>query len=130
MPISSLPPIPTDSPQIFPPGLYDKLTQNNGSNLSYHDGATPDINPLSTRNSNLHYDVKSNKGGYSTLGPDMDNYQQFVSNFSAYQNGANPYLPLPSQLELTDPIGADPNYKPIYTPTNSYKSKISFLNQL
>ena len=109
-------------------GLIDRLTIN-GSKYSFHDGSTPPINPLSTKRSDLHYDIKKDRGGYSTIGSNIDNYPQFFQNFMSYKNGANPYLPLPSQLESTDPVGADPNYKPTYTSTNPYKSKIQSLNQ-
>jgi hypothetical protein len=54
-------------------GLLDKLTVN-GSFLSFHDGSTPPINPLSTKTSNLHYDAKKDRGGYSTIGYDIENY--------------------------------------------------------
>ena len=109
-------------------GLLDKLTVN-GSFLSFHDGSTPPINPLSTKTSDLHYDYKKDRGGYSTIGYDIENYPRFFQNFMSYENGAQSYLPAPSQLELTDPIGADPNYKSLYTPSNTYKSKIQSLNQ-
>ncbi len=49
---------------------------------------------------------------------------------NAYQDGTPDPLPLPSQLDLKDPITADPEYKPLYVPgTQTYKDKISTLTQ-
>ena len=48
-------------------GLLDKLTTQ-GSNLTPYDGATPQINPLATKQSKLHAD--GNQPGYSLNGSD------------------------------------------------------------
>jgi hypothetical protein len=109
-------------------GLLDKLTVN-GSFLSFHDGSTPPINPLSTKKSNLHYDAQQQNGGASIRGSEISNYPLFFRDYLSYENGASSYIPPPSILELGDPIGSDPNYKPTYTPSNTYKSKIQSLNQ-
>ena len=109
-------------------GLLDKLTVN-GSSLSSYDGTTPRVNPLSTKKSNLHYDAQQQDGGASTRGSEISNYPLFFRDYLSYENGAFSYIPSPSILELNDPIGSDPNYKPLYTPRNTYKSKIQSLNQ-
>lgn len=85
-------------------GLINRLLFK-GSNLSQFDGQTPTVSNQDTPQSKLHYEYSINGN------PDLLGY------------------PPPSLLDLNDPIGADPNYKPIYTPTNSYKSKIQSLNQ-
>jgi hypothetical protein len=85
-------------------GLINRLLIR-GSNLSQFDGQTPPVTNQDTAQSNLHYEYSINGN------PNLPGY------------------PLPSLLDLNDPVGGDPNYRPIYTPTNSYKSKILFLNQ-
>lgn len=74
-------------------GLLDMLT-NQGSNLSYNDGANPSINPLATQQSKLHSDGTP---GYSLNGA----FSNQVSNqMNAYEDGQMNPLPLPSQLDL------------------------------
>jgi len=100
----NIPVAPTATTSIPKKGLYDRLLYG-GSGLRQFDGGNPPITNEDTPQSNLHYEYSINGN------PNLPGY------------------PLPSLLDLNDPIGADPNYKPIYTPSNSYKSKISFLNQ-
>jgi hypothetical protein len=90
--------------------------QNTGSQYTYYDGITPPANPFNTQDSLLHYDRKTRKGGYSTLGAEMENYPQFFNQWiSNLPVTTNPYLPANSQLELDDPIGVDTENKPKYT---------------
>jgi hypothetical protein len=79
-------------------GLLDKLT-NQGSNLSYNDGANPTVNPLATQQSKLHSDGTP---GYSLNG----SFTNQVSNqMNLYEDGQTNPLPLPSTLDLN---GATP----------------------
>jgi len=100
---------------------------NTGSQYTYYDGETPPENPFTTQDSLLHYDKENQKGGYSVLGTEMTNYSgffnQWVSNLPVT---TVPYLPASSQLELDDPIGADPQYQPKYKSTvgNRYQDQI------
>ena len=53
-------------------------------------GATPPTNPLSTKQSNLHYDVAKNDMGYSTVG---SNAGTVGTQYAQYRDGVvNPYL--------------------------------------
>jgi hypothetical protein len=109
-------------------GLLNKLTVS-GSNLSYNDGTTPLTNILATKLSPLHYDSKASKAGWSVDGFQSPNFGYPArQNYARYNDGVTNPIPNPTQLDLNDP-NADPNYKPIYTPSNSYKNKIAFLNQ-
>jgi hypothetical protein len=50
-------------------GLLSKLTTiGEGSTLSFSDGETPFTNPLSTKESQLHYNTAEDKPGYSVTG--------------------------------------------------------------
>jgi hypothetical protein len=95
-------------------GLLSKLTIGDGSTLSYSDGETPFTNPLSTKESQLHYNTAEDKPGYSVSGTQ---FSIVNSSYQEYEDGKNTPLPLPTQLDLTDPITADPDNKPKYTPT-------------
>ena len=97
--------------------------QTTGSQYTYYDGNNPQINPLSTKDSDLHYDSKKYQGGYSTRGSDISNYPKFFQNYNAYDVGSNipNYLPTPSNLEINDPIGADANNKPKYDSTSGQR---------
>jgi hypothetical protein len=75
-------------------GLLDKLTIQ-GSNLTPYDGATPKINPLATKQSQLHAD--GNQPGYSL---DGSGTSIVTADYSAYNDGVNNALPQPSQLDL------------------------------
>ena len=95
-------------------GLLSKLTTiGEGSTLSFSDGNTPLINPLSTKESQLHYNTAEDKPGYSVTGT-----QFFIVNLSyqEYEDGKNTPLPEPTTFDLLDPITADPDNKPKYTP--------------
>ena len=109
-------------------GLLDKLIDN-GSDLSRYDGADPNINLLATKLSPLHYDWKASQAGWSVDGFQSPNFGYPARQaYAFYDDGVNNPIPNPTQLDLNDP-NANPNYKPIYTPSNSYKNKIAFLNQ-
>ena len=75
-------------------GLLDKLTTQ-GSNLTPYDGATPKINPLTTKQSQLHAD--GNQPGYSLNGSAAS---IVTAEYTAYNDGYNNALPQPSQLDL------------------------------
>jgi hypothetical protein len=100
----NIPVAPTSNTPLPKNGLYDRLVYG-GSSLSQFDGTTPPVTNQDTPQSNLHYEYSINGN------PNLQGY------------------PSPSILDLNDPIGSDPNYKPIYTPLNTYKSKILSLNQ-
>ncbi len=75
-------------------GILDLLL-NQGSNLTPYDGKTPKINPLATKQSQLH--ANGNQPGYSLDGSNA----VIVSNdYTAYNDGYNNALPQPSQLDL------------------------------
>lgn len=86
-----------------------------GSGLTEYDGTTPEVNPLSTKLSTLHYDPKSNSEGWSVRGYQSPTGFKTLTNYSAYQDGVYNPIPQPTALDLNDPEGADPNYKPLYT---------------
>ena len=94
-------------------GLLSKLTIGDGSTLSYSDGITPLINKLSTKQSPLHYNSYDLEPGYSVNGTDASYVNSL---YQGYEDGKNTPIPEPTQLDLTDPITADPNNKPKYTP--------------
>jgi hypothetical protein len=75
-------------------GLLDKLTTQ-GSNLTPYDGKTPKVNPLATKQSQLH--ANGSQPGYSLNG----SAAAIVSaDYTAYNDGYNNALPQPSQLDL------------------------------
>lgn len=95
-------------------GLLSKLTTiGEGSTLSFSDGETPFTNPLSTKQSPLHYNSYDLEPGYSVNGTDASYVNSL---YQGYEDGKNTPIPEPTQLDLTDPITADPNNKPKYTP--------------
>jgi hypothetical protein len=75
-------------------GLLDKLTTQ-GSNLTPYDGATPKINPLATKQSQLH--ANGNQPGYSLDGSAA---AIVTADYTSYNDGYNNALPRPSQLDL------------------------------
>jgi hypothetical protein len=96
-------------------GLLSKLTTiGEGSTLSFSDGETPFTNPLSTKESQLHYNTAEDKPGYSVTGTQ---FSIVNLSYQEYEDGKNTPLPEPTTFDLLDPITADPNYKPKYTPT-------------
>ena len=83
-----------------------------GSPYSYSNGQTPSINPLSTRQSQLHAD--GGAPGYSLDGSDFSG----VNNaFQQYNDGTNNILPQPSGLDINGQIPTtaltDPNTPPM-----------------
>jgi hypothetical protein len=75
-------------------GLLTKLTTD-GSNLSKHDGATPPVNPLATKQSPLH--ANGNQPGYSLDGAGA---AQVIRDYGNYEDGVNNAIPQPSLLDL------------------------------
>jgi hypothetical protein len=75
-------------------GLLDKLITQ-GSNLTPYDGTTPKINPLATKQSQLH--ANGNQPGYSLDGSAA---AIVTADYTAYNDGYNNALPQPSQLDL------------------------------
>ena len=94
-------------------GLKNKLQTGEGSTLSSNDGGNPFINPLSTKESQLHYNSVEDKPGYSVTGAQ---FSIVNSSYQEYEDGKNTPLPEPTTLDLTDLLTADPNYKLKYTP--------------
>ena len=95
-------------------GLLSKLTTiGEGSTLSYSDGSTPLVNPLSTKQSPLHYNTLEDKPGYSVTGTQ---FSIVNSSYQEYEDGKNTPIPEPTTFDLLDPITADPDNKPKYTP--------------
>lgn len=135
MPIISAPQVvpSTNVPPSKKIGIRDRLVQN-GSALSYSDGATPPFNKLAgdgntNRNYSLHYNPSTPdiSNGYSVTGNDFSTINSY---FQDYVDGKNTPLPEPTELDVDDPVTADPNYKPLYTPgTQTYVDKIPFLIQ-
>lgn len=101
-------------------GLLVKLTTQ-GSPYSTNNGQTPYVNPLSTKQSTLHFDPKTNTEGWSVGGKLTPAKLQAAQNYAAYNDGVFNPIPLPSTLDVNDPEGADPNYKLKYTPTEGYE---------
>jgi hypothetical protein len=95
-------------------GLLNKLITGDGSTLSFSDGNIPSKNPLSTKQSQLHYNSYDLEPGYSVNG---NQFSIVNSNFQQYEDGKNTPLPPPTELDLLDSITADPSNKPKYTPT-------------
>jgi len=75
-------------------GLLNKLTQQ-GSVLTPYDGKTPKINPLATKQSQLH--ANGNQPGYSLDGSAA---AIVTADYTAYNDGYNNALPKPSKLDL------------------------------
>ena len=75
-------------------GLLNKLI-NQGSVLTVYDGKTPKINPLATKQSQLH--ANGSQPGYSL---DGSNAIIVSTDYTAYNDGYNNALPQPSQLDL------------------------------
>jgi hypothetical protein len=95
-------------------GLLVKLTTQ-GSPYSISNGQTPYVNPLSTKQSTLHYDPKTNTDGYSVGGKLTPAKLQTIQNYTAYNDGVFNPIPSPTTLDINDPEGADPNYKLKFT---------------
>ena len=97
-------------------GLLSKLTTiGEGSTLSYSDGNTPLVNPLSTKQSPLHYNSYDLEPGYSVNGTDASYVNSL---YQGYKDGINTPLPEPTTFDLLDPLTADPYNKPKYKPTS------------
>lgn len=117
-------------------GILSKLIDD-GSEYSIYTsyGISPansniPINPLATKQSNLHYDSETQKEGYSVLGNEASHAQDTIQNYANYKDGVLNSIPQPTNLELNDSIGADPNYKPLYTSQNGgYASVAKQLQQ-
>lgn len=81
-------------------GLLDKLQQD-GSNLTPFDGATPTVNQLATAQSPLH-------DSYSITGQNVGEVNNL---YQQYLDGTNNILPTPSQLDLNaEPPTLSPQY--------------------
>jgi hypothetical protein len=109
-------------------GIKERLIQK-GSALSYNDGNDPSFNKLAgdgntDRNYSLHYDPSSPdiSNGYSVTG---NNFSTINSYYQDYVDGKNTPLPEPTDLDINDPVTADPKYKPKY---NSLSGK-GYVNQ-
>ncbi len=128
MPLTTVPPAAssTNLPPSKQQSIRARLVEN-GSALSYSNGSDINVNVLATKQSPLHFNQEKEEAGYSVTG---EQFPQVNEAMNAYQDGTPDPLPLPSQLDLKDPITADPEYKPLYVPgTQTYKDKISTLTQ-
>jgi hypothetical protein len=128
MPLTTVPPAAssTNLPPSKQQSIRARLVEN-GSALSYSNGSDIDVNVLATKQSPLHFNQEKDEAGYSVTG---EQFSQVNEAMNAYQDGTPDPLPLPSQLDLKDPITADPEYKPLYVPgVQTYKDKISTLIQ-
>jgi hypothetical protein len=128
MPLTTVPPAAssTNLPPSKQQSIRARLVEN-GSALSYSNGSNINVNVLATKQSPLHFNQEKEEAGYSVTG---EQFSQVNEAMNAYQDGTPDPLPLPSQLDLKDPITADPEYKPLYVPgVQTYKDKINFLNQ-
>lgn len=130
MPIISAPQVApsTNVPLSKKQGIRDRL-ETNGSALSYSDGTTPPFNKLAgdgntNRNYSLHYNSNTPdiSNGYSVTGEDFSTINSY---FQDYLDGKNTPLPKPTELDINDPVTADPQYKPKY---NSLSGK-GYVNQ-
>ena len=80
-------------------GLYDLLTKQ-GSDYSTYDGATPNINPLATRESTLHADP-AGVPGYSLDGAGFSTVNKYYTQYDNNDARKGPnILPKPSLLDL------------------------------
>jgi hypothetical protein len=129
MPLTTAPPAAssTNLPPSKKQGIRARLVEN-GSALSYSNGSDIDVNILATKQSPLHFNQEKDEAGYSVTG---EQFSQVNEAMNAYQDGEISPVPLPSELDLNDPITADPSYKPKYTslPLKGYVNQISFLVQ-
>jgi hypothetical protein len=107
-------------------GILKKLTDD-GSFFSYNNGDKIPTNILTTKQSPLHYNNDNQQPGYSVTG---EQFPQVNTAMETYVDGSPNPLPLPSQLDLDDPITADIKYKPLYTSINGgYLAVASQLKQ-
>ena len=91
-------------------GLLDKLTAGEGSTLSFSDGNTPFTNPLSTKQSQLHYNSVTDQPGYSVNG---DQFSIVNSDFQQYEDGNNNFLPNSTLGSSSSPDQySNPNWSP------------------
>lgn len=115
-------------------GLKDILSTQ-GSKFTYPaEGSTPvpypvnyipPTNPLATNNSTLHYNKHFETEGWSTKGYQSPDFALTIQNYNAYKDGITNFLPNPSSLEFTDPVGADPNYPIKYNYENGGYNEIA-----
>ena len=98
-------------------GLIDMLTSGK-SNLTPYNGTTPQTNPLSTAQSNMHADA-SGAPGYSINGSDS---VEVNKNYQSYLDGVSNILPQPSQLDLG---GVDPKISTVPNSTQAYPYSIN-----
>jgi hypothetical protein len=90
-----------------------------GSPYSANNGQGVPVNPLATKQSTLHYDIKTNSEGYSVNGQP---FSITNNNYASYRDGTVFALPEPTALDVNDPVSADPAYKLKYTPTDKYEN--------
>jgi hypothetical protein len=130
MPLTTVPPAAssTNLPPSKQQSIRARLVEN-GSALSYNDGNDPSFNKLAgdgntNRNYSLHYDPSTpdTSNGYSVTG---NNFSTINSYYQDYLDGKNTPLPEPTDLDINDPVTADPKYKPKY---NSLPGK-GYVNQ-
>jgi hypothetical protein len=102
-------------------GLFSLLhTTGTLQSAHNHYGISPSneipINPLATKQSNLHYNNSTETEGYSVVGKEASDAFSTLQDYISYNDGdLTNTLPPATILDLNDPIGPDPNYKPKYT---------------
>jgi hypothetical protein len=95
--------------------MADILTMltSQGSNLSKYNGANPPINPLASKQSEMHADGTGTPG-YSLNGSFSSNVN---ADYNAYDDGTPNFLPQPSLLDLN---GARPIDYPTTGPVGGH----------
>jgi hypothetical protein len=95
--------------------MADILTMltSQGSNLSKYNGTNPPINPLSSKQSEMHADGTGTPG-YSLNGNFTTNV---TTDYNAYDDGTPNFLPQPSLLDLN---GARPIDYPTTGPVGGH----------
>jgi hypothetical protein len=105
-------------------GLLDKL-QTQGSNFTKFNGATPPINPLSTKQSKLH--ANGAQPGYSLNGA---NASEVGPQYNFYDDGTPNSLPKPSALDTNGVTPNGPLSNPTTIPINNTFINGQYLNNL
>lgn len=85
-------------------GLLDKLITQGGSQYTTYDGKTPKVNPLATKQSQMHAD----QAGIPSYSLNGSNFPFVNADYQTYEDGDNNVLPQPSQLDTNGvvPISA------------------------
>jgi hypothetical protein len=107
-------------------GLLDKLVNQGGSTYTKWDGADPEVNPLATKQSNLHADP-SGQPSYSL---DGSNFPTVNKAYQSYEDGDNNLLPDPSNLDIQGKIPTVALKDPLVSSINDSFGKGEYLKNL